>query len=148
MGVGGNKDLSAATDMRKPTILLADDDLALLQSVERLLQAEFTVLGAVNDGCALLEAAKALTPDLVITDISMPGLSGIRAARQLRADQPDARIIFLTVHDDPAFIAEAKKIGALGYVVKQSAASDLLPAIREVLQGRSFVSSPRQWPSA
>ena len=71
--------------------------------------------------------------------------SGIRAARQLRPDQPTARIIFLTVHDEPAFLAEARKIGALGYVNKQSADSDLIPAIREALQGRSFVSpSARQ----
>jgi len=71
----------------------------------------------------------------------MEGLSGIRAARQLKSEQPNARIIFLTVHDESAFVAEAHKVGALGYVIKRSADSDLIPAIREALQGRPFVSS-------
>jgi DNA-binding NarL/FixJ family response regulator len=124
----------------KPTILLADDDPALLQSLQRLLESEFEVVASVSDGCALLKAAETLVPDLIVTDISMPCLSGIRAARQLRPDQPTARIIFPTVHDEPAFLAEARKIGALGYVIKRSADSDLIPAIREVLQGRPFVS--------
>jgi len=124
----------------KPTILLADDDPALLQNLQRLLESEFEVVAPVHNGLELLEAAKALVPDLIVTDISMPCRSGIRAARQLRLDQPTARIIFLTVHDEPAFVAEGRKIGALGYVVKQCADADLIPAIREVLQGRSFVS--------
>jgi DNA-binding NarL/FixJ family response regulator len=129
----------------KPTILLADDDPALLQNLQRLLESDFEVVASVHNGLELLEAAKALVPDLIVTDISMPCLNGIRAARQLRLDQPTARIIFLTVHDEPAFLAEAGRIGVLGYVVKQSADSDLIPAIREVLQGRSFVSpSARQ----
>ncbi|MBI4458546.1 MAG: response regulator transcription factor [Acidobacteria bacterium] len=128
------------TQASKPTILLADDDPALLQGLQKLLESEFSVVACVRDGCDLLEAAKAHAPDVIITDISMPCLSGIRAARHLKLAQPQIRIIFLTVHDEPAFLAEAKKIGALGYVVKQSAALDLIPAIQEALQGRSFVS--------
>jgi DNA-binding NarL/FixJ family response regulator len=114
----------------------------MLKSLQDLLRADFEVLACVNDGCELIEAASSLLPDLIITDISMQRLSGIRAARHVMRDQPNARVIFLTVHDEPAFLTEARKIGALGYVVKQSAGLDLIPAIRQVLQGRSFVSAP------
>lgn len=126
--------------MSKPTILLADDDAALLQTVQKLLQPEFIVVASVGDGEALLEAAQAHRPDLIIADITMPLLNGLQAARRLKETQPDARILFLTVHEDHAFVAAAKKIGALGYVIKRCAASRLIPAIHRVLQGDSFVS--------
>ena len=126
--------------MKKPTVVLADDDRDLLENVQKLLESEFQVLACVTDGHKLIEAARLLAPDLIVTDISMEGLNGIRAARLLKAEQPNARIIFLTVHDESVFVAEARKVGALGYVIKQSADSDLIPAIREVLQGRPFVS--------
>jgi DNA-binding NarL/FixJ family response regulator len=131
----------AKEDVKKNTILLADDDRDLLESVQKLLESEFNVVACVTDGFKLIEAAKLLAPDLIVTDISMEGLSGIRAARRLMSEQPNARIIFLTVHDESAFVAEAHKVGALGYVIKRSADSDLIPAIRAALQGRSFVSS-------
>ena len=127
--------------MKRNTILLADDDPNLLESVQKLLEPEFNVVACVSDGYELIEAAKSLVPDLIVTDISMEGLNGIRAARLLKSEQPDARIIFLTVHNEAAFVTEACKVGALGYVIKQSADSDLIPAIREALQGRSFVSA-------
>jgi DNA-binding NarL/FixJ family response regulator len=133
--------LCTEESVSKPTIVLADDDPDLLESIRKLLESEFDILDCVTDGYALIEAARLRVPDLVITDISMERLSGIRAARRLKAEQPNARVIFLTVHDEPAFLAEARKVGALGYVVKPSADSDLIPAIRAVLQGRSFVSS-------
>ena len=131
----------AKEDVKKHTVLLADDDRDLLESVQTLLESEFKVVACVSDGYKLIEAAKLLVPDLIVTDISMEGLNGIHAARRLKSEQPNARIIFLTVHDESAFVAEARKVGALGYVIKQSADSDLIPAIREALQGRSFVSS-------
>ena len=131
----------AKEDVKKTTILLADDDRDLLESVQKLLESEFHVVACVSDGYKLIEAAKLFVPDLIVTDISMEGLSGIHAARRLKSEQPNARIIFLTVHDESAFVSEARKVGALGYVIKRSADSDLIPAIREVLQGRSFVSS-------
>jgi DNA-binding NarL/FixJ family response regulator len=131
----------AKEDVKKTTIVLADDDRDLLESVHKLLQSEFNVVACVSDGYQLIEAAKLFAPDLIVTDISMEGLSGIHAARRLKSEQPNARIIFLTVHDESAFVSEARKVGALGYVIKRSADSDLIPAIREVLQGRSFVSS-------
>ena len=127
--------------MKRNTILLADDDPNLLESVQKLLEPEFNVVACVSDGYELIEAAKSLVPDLIVTDISMEGLNGIHAARRLKSEQPNARIIFLTVHDESAFVAEARKVGALGYVIKQSANTDLIPAIQEALQGRSFVSS-------
>ena len=127
--------------MKKPRILLADDDADLLQSVQTLLEAEFEIVASVRDGYALIEAAKSLGPDVIVTDISMPLFSGLRAVRQLKKYQPNARIIFLTVHDERPFVAEAMKIGASGYVVKRSAHLDLVPALREVLRGGSFVSA-------
>ena len=126
--------------MGKPTILLADDDRDFLQALQTLLTPEFAILDCVSDGYALITAAAAHKPDLIVTDISMPLLSGLHAARQLRRDQPNIPIIFLTIREDPAFVAEAQKLGVSGYVVKRSAASDLMPAIRKVLLGGSFIS--------
>jgi len=136
--------LSLPMTMGKPKILLADDDADLLQGVQTLLEPEFEVVASVGDGYALIEAARALGPDVIVTDISMPLLSGLRAARQLKKNQPNARIVILTVHDEPQFVAEAIKIGASGYVIKRSANLDLVPAVREVLRGGSFISAAVQ----
>ena len=105
-----------------------------------MLESEFDIIGAVTDGEALLKEATELDPDIVILDITMPGLPGIEAARRLRETGSHAKIVFLTVHEDPDFIREALTTGALGYVVKPRLASDLLAAMREALEGRSFVS--------
>ncbi len=110
------------------------------EKVARLLESEFDIIGAVTDGEALLKEAAELDPDIVILDITMPGLSGIEAARRLRETGSHAKIVFLTVHEDPDFIHEALTTGALGYVVKPRLASDLLAAMRAALEGRSFVS--------
>ena len=107
----------AKEDVKKNTILLADDDRDLLESLQKLLESEFNVVACVTDGFKLIEAAKLLAPDLIVTDISMEGLSGFRAARRLKSEQANVRIIFLTVHDESAFVAEAHKVGALGYVI-------------------------------
>jgi len=125
--------------MEKLGILLAEDDVSLRECVRRLLEPEFKILACVGDGQSLIEAAQTLTPDLIITDISMPVLNGFQAVRRLRTVQPNARVIFLSVHEEAAFVAEANKSGALGYVVKRCASSHLIPAIREALEGRSFV---------
>ena len=127
--------------MGKPRILLADDDGDFLQALQTLLGSEFEIVASVGDGYALMEAAALHEPDVIVTDISMPLLSGFRAARQLRRDQLNIPIIFLTIREELAFVAEAQKLGASGYVVKRSAGSDLLPAIRTVLQGGSFISA-------
>ena len=127
--------------MGRPRIVLADDDGDFLHALQTLLTSEFEIVASVGDGYALIEAVAAHEPDVIVTDISMPFLSGLRAARQLRTDRPNIPIVFLTIREEAAFVAEAKKLGALGYVVKRSAVSDLMPAIRTVLQGGSFISS-------
>ncbi len=126
--------------MNRPRVLLADGDLILREKVTQMLESEFDISGAVTDGEALLKEATELGPDIVILDITMPGLPGIEAARRLRETGSHAKIVFLTVHEDPDFIREALATGALGYVVKPRLASDLLVAMREALEGRSFVS--------
>ncbi len=97
-------------------------------------------LGEVGDGEALLEAARRLTPDVLVVDISMPNVSGIEAARRLRQDGIVSRIIFLTVHKDPALVEIAFQAGGMAYVLKSSAGEDLLPAIDEALHGHHYIS--------
>ena len=121
-------------------ILLADDHPQFPEMEERLLQPEFEVVGKVRDGRALVQDAMLLKPDLIVTDVSMPVLNGIEAADLLRQSGCKSRIIFLTVHSDPDFVRRCLSTGAFGYVVKSRIASDLLPAIREVLEGSIFVS--------
>ncbi len=126
--------------MNRPRVILADDHLLMRETVTRMLESKFDIIGAVTDGEALLKEATELDPDLVILDITMPGLPGIEVARRLRETGSHAKIVFLTVHEDPDFIREALATGALGYVVKLRLTSDLLVAMREALEGRSFVS--------
>jgi DNA-binding NarL/FixJ family response regulator len=106
----------------------------------RLLEGEFHVVKTVGDGRALVEEAARLEPDIVVLDVSMPDLNGIEAAQRLQAAGTRARIVFLTVHDDPDYARAALLAGALGYVVKCRLVSDLPLALREALAGRRFVS--------
>jgi DNA-binding NarL/FixJ family response regulator len=122
-------------------VLLADDNETVRQSVQRILEAEFEVVGVVKDGRSLLAAAQKLKPDVMIVDIFMPGMSGIEAAKQLKKRHVKGSIIFLTVHQDLALAEEARAMGAMGYVVKSSADRDLVPAIQEAVAGRFFLSS-------
>lgn len=121
-------------------LLLADDNPSMLQAARRILEPEFQVVGTVRDGQALLEAADALRPDVLIIDISMGMLNGLEAARILTRSECKPKIVFLTVHQDQEFVEEAFSVGALGYVVKPRLGTDLLPAVREALVGRAFVS--------
>ncbi len=121
-------------------MLLADDHTAMLDRVRRLLEKDYEVVGAVRDGQAALDAVEELDPDVLVLDISMPVLSGIEAATRLKQAGSKAKIVFLTVHDDPDFVREALAAGALGYVVKPRLASDLPMAVKEAIAGRSFVS--------
>jgi DNA-binding NarL/FixJ family response regulator len=121
-------------------VLLADDNPSMLQAARRILEPEFQVVGTVNAGEALLEAADALRPDVFILDISMGMLNGLEAARLLIRTGSKAKIVFLTVHQDQEFVEEAFSVGALGYVVKPRLGTDLLLAVREALMGRTFVS--------
>jgi DNA-binding NarL/FixJ family response regulator len=129
------------TKERSPTrILVADDHSAVLESLVPILEAQFTVVGTASDGRAAVEAEEKLRPDVVVLDISMPVMSGIDAARQMRKGGSKASIVFLTVHQDADILATAKRAGGLGYVVKTRLKTDLVLAIKEALEGRGFVS--------
>ncbi len=128
-------------------VLLADDHKAMQARVESLLTAEFDVVGAVSDGQALIHAAKELTPDVLVVDISMPEINGIDAVREIRGSGSTARIIFLTVHEDPDFVPMCLHAGGLAYVVKSRLASDLIPAIHRALAGHTFISPTVPWES-
>jgi DNA-binding NarL/FixJ family response regulator len=123
--------------MPRPRVLLADDHASMLERAIRLVAGEFDVVSAVSNGRAALDAALLLQPDVVVFDISMPVMSGLEAATRLSESAHPPRIVFLTVHDDPAFVEAAREAGALAYVVKRHIATDLVPAIRLVLEGRT-----------
>jgi len=124
----------------RPRLLLAEDHLQTADLVCALLSAEFDVIARVRDGRALESAAARLSPDVIVSDISMPGLDGIAAASLILFRNPSARIVFMTVHGDPLMVERALATGALGYVVKVVAGDDLLPAVRAALRGERFVS--------
>jgi DNA-binding NarL/FixJ family response regulator len=124
----------------KMRVLLADDHPGVLEAVQSLLETDFDVVGCVDNGESLLEIAKRLQPDVIVSDISMPKLSGIEAANRLRESGCSSKVVFLTVHTDADVVRVALETGALGYVVKTSLTTDLLFAIREALEGRNFVS--------
>jgi DNA-binding NarL/FixJ family response regulator len=126
--------------MTRPRVLLADDHRLVREAFAQLLQSECEVVGAVADGRALLDAAPELRPDIVVLDIAMPRLNGLDAARRLKRLMPAVKVVFLTVSEDPDLAAEAFRAGASGYLLKNSAAVELLRAIAEVFQGRSYVT--------
>ena len=126
--------------MRRARILLADDHRLLLEAFKKLLEPEFEVVGTAKDGRVLLSAAEELKPDVIVLDIAMPQLSGFTAARRLKQMMPEVKLIFLTVNEDPDFASEAIRVGASGYVLKNSAASELFQAIEAVLQGKVYVT--------
>ena len=119
-------------------VLIADDHADVLDDIRDLLEPDFDVVGAVGDGKQLLDAAEALRPDVIVTDISMPGLTGIEAARRIIEKYPDSKIILLTMHNDPALIEQGFAAGALGYVLKVKANLDLPQAIYQALEGKRF----------
>jgi DNA-binding NarL/FixJ family response regulator len=120
--------------------VLADDHLETAELLRALLQAEFDVVACVRDGRKLVSAAERLSPDVIVSDISMPGLDGIAAASVILARNPAARIIFVTVHGDPVMVECGLAAGALGYVLKGAAGDDLIPAVRAALRGERHVS--------
>jgi len=126
--------------MTKPRVLLADDHTLLLEAFQKLLSDDCEIVGAVSNGRALVTAAATLRPDVIVVDVTMPLLNGIDAARQIRQSDPDVRIIFLTMNEDPDLAAEAFRAGASGYLLKRSAASELVTAINEVMKRRSYIT--------
>lgn len=126
--------------MRKPRVLLADDHRIVAEGLRSLLEAEFLLVRIVEDGKALVTVAEECSPDVIIVDISMPLLNGVEAVRQIKKKDKNAKIIFLTMHDDIAYAVNAFEAGASGYVLKQAAYSELITAIKEVLKGRTYVT--------
>lgn len=127
--------------LTKVRIILADDHPKVLETVVKLLEPLYEIVGTVGDGESLVAAATKLKPDLLITDITMPVLNGIEAAQQLNEAGCTAKIVFLTIHNDPDYIRACLATGALGYVVKACILRDLTHAVREALAGRIFISS-------
>ncbi|MCH8202799.1 MAG: response regulator transcription factor [Proteobacteria bacterium] len=126
--------------MRRSTVLLADDHRMLLDAFTKVLEPEFEIIGTVEDGRELLDLAVELKPDVIVLDISMPLLNGLAACERLRKSVPGTKLIFLTVNENPEIVAEAFRLGANGYLLKKSAASELVEAIRQVLLGRTYVT--------
>ncbi len=126
--------------MTRPRILMADDHSLVLAGLRRLVEDEGDVVGTVEDGRALIEEAQRLRPDIILLDISMPLLNGLDAARQLKNLVPDSKLIFLTVHGTPTYVTEAFKVGASGYLIKQSAAEEIKQAIQAVRRGQHYMT--------
>jgi DNA-binding NarL/FixJ family response regulator len=126
--------------MKRTRILLADDHAMICAGFRKLLEPEFEVVGSVGDGRELLKAAAELKPDLVLVDIGMPLLNGLDAGRDLRKLMPAIKLIFLTMNPDPEVANEALRIGALGYLLKNSQGDELLQAVRNAMKGISYVT--------
>jgi len=127
--------------MNRPRILLADDHRMVAEGLRSLIEPEFELVGIVEDGHALLAAAEKLRPDVIVTDITMPLMNGIEALRRIRETDKDVKFIFLTMHSDVKYAVNAIEAGALGYVLKHSAPSELSAAIRSALKGNIYVTS-------
>jgi DNA-binding NarL/FixJ family response regulator len=126
--------------MKRPRILMADDHRMVAEGLRSLLEPEFELVEIVEDGRQLIEAAKRVLPDVIVADITMPRLNGLDAVEQLRQAGYDAKVIFLTMHKDALYAARAMRAGASGFVLKHSASSELVTAIREALEGRTYLA--------
>jgi DNA-binding NarL/FixJ family response regulator len=126
--------------MNQPRVLLADDHRIVTEGLKGILDKDFVLTGIVEDGRSLLKAVAELRPDVIVADISMPHLNGLDALVQLKRDNPQVRVVFLTMHRDAAYARRALEAGAAGYVLKHAAPAELVLAIHAALQGRTFVS--------
>jgi DNA-binding NarL/FixJ family response regulator len=124
----------------RPRFLVADDHAMFAEALRAFLEKTYTVVGAVLDGHAMMDAAVRLRPDVIVLDIGMPLLNGLEAARRIRTQVPNIKFIFLTMHDDPNLAATALELGAVGFVLKHSAGQELLKAIDQVLRGRPYLT--------
>jgi len=124
----------------RPRVLLADDHRLVAEGLKSLLSVEFELVGVVEDGRALVEAARKLRPDVIVADITMPHLNGIDSLAQLKQDDEQVRVVFLTMHPEVAYARRALEAGALGYVLKHSAPSELIAAIRAALDGKTWLT--------
>jgi DNA-binding NarL/FixJ family response regulator len=126
--------------MNRPRVLLADDHRMVAEGLRRLLADDFDLVGMVEDGRALVAAARKLRPDVIVADITMPQLNGIDALRQLKKQNPEIKVVFLTMHQDRAYARRALEAGAAGFVLKHSASDELLMAINAALKGNTFIT--------
>jgi len=126
--------------MKRTRVILADDHTLMLDALKNLLEPEFEVIGIFADGLSLVEAAPALSPNVIVLDIGMPNMNGLLAGQRLKQLMPFVKLIYLTMNHDPDVAAEAFRLGASGYLVKNSAASELVRAIREVVRGGVYVT--------
>src|SRR5262249_57318481 len=124
----------------RTTVLIADDQAIVMEGLVSLLEREFSVVGSVSDGTRLVEAARQHRPDVIVTDIAMPGLSGIEALHRLKVDGNPAKVIFLTMHADAELAAEALRAGASGFVAKHAARKELVDAIRAALPDCTYLT--------
>jgi DNA-binding NarL/FixJ family response regulator len=126
--------------MKRIRVLLADDHPLTLEGIRSFLQPHFMSVNTVTDGRALVEEAIRIRPDLIVLDITMPLLNGVDAAIQIRKTLPAVKLVFITMHSDPAYLEAALNAGATGYVLKSAVGEELLGAVRSVLDGRIYVS--------
>jgi DNA-binding NarL/FixJ family response regulator len=124
----------------KPRLLLGDDHPLILDGIRASLQVQYDIVGLAKDGRALVQSAEQLKPDIVIVDISMPLLNGFEAAKQIKKSLPSAKVIFLSQHLNPAYLKQALKLGASGYVLKAGATEELHEAITTVLRGKTYIT--------
>lgn len=132
-------DTITVVKLKRARILLADDDQRMLANISKLLQSDFEVVGAVSDGRSLVDAALQSRPDLIVSDIGMPKLNGIDAARKILVTLPGIKFIFLTMHSGRQYRAEARRVGAVAYILKTSAREDLNQAVHDAME-----TPPRQ----
>jgi DNA-binding NarL/FixJ family response regulator len=126
--------------LTRPRVLLADDHQMLLDALKGVLEPRYQVVGTAKDGRALLEVAANLQPEVIVLDIAMPRLNGLDAARQLKQTVPKAKLIFMTMNEEPDLVGEAFRAGASGFLLKQAAAFELTEAIDKALKGGSYVT--------
>jgi len=125
---------------KRPRILLADDHRMVAEGLKSLLSADFDLVGVVEDGRALLDAARSLQPDVIVADITMPHLNGLDALAVLRKENPRTKVVILTMHHEPAYARRAVEAGAAGFVLKHSAPAELVTAIRAALDGTTYLT--------
>jgi DNA-binding NarL/FixJ family response regulator len=128
-------------DVMRPRVVLAEDHAPMAQQLRALLASSCEVVDSVADGAALIDAVAALEPDVIVSDIAMPGLSGLAAARLILAAHPAARIVFVTIRDEPSVVRAALGCGVLAYVLKGDAGDELVSAVRAAIAGEQYVST-------